>query len=75
MATDVSKPSVVFTQATPLAVWNISHGLLTDRPAVNVWVNINGVDTLMYPAEIRVMTINDVRISFSHPTAGTAVLA
>lgn len=69
--------AVVYTQpdTNPQAVWEIDHGLQTDRPIVDVYIKINGVDTKMLPKEIRVLTTNSIRITFSEARSGTAVIS
>lgn len=77
MAEELQNAAVVYTQAdnNPQAVWEIEHGLQTDRPVVDVFIKVNGVDTKILPKEIRVLTTNAVRITFSSPQSGTAVIA
>lgn len=77
MSVTPTNAAVVYTQpdANPQAVWEIDHGLQTDRPVVDVYIKIDGVDTKMLPKEIRILTTNTVRISFSSPQSGTAVIA
>lgn len=67
----MANAAVVFTQSTPSASWTITHGLNTDRPVVNVYID----DKMMLPKEIRVVTTNDVQITFTTAQAGVAVIS
>lgn len=75
--TDLANAVVTYTQPddAPATEWVIDHGLNTDRPVVNVWIKVDGVDTAFLPQEIRVMTVNSIKISFSHAMSGVAVVA
>jgi hypothetical protein len=73
MAVSTIKPTAVHIQSTPATVWNITHGLLTEKPAVNVWVEYDGIEQMMLPKEIKAISNVAATITFSVPTAGAAV--
>lgn len=74
MASQGLKPSMTYTQDTAATVWNIEHGLNTLQPAINVWIPVNGVSTAIIPAEVRVIDSNNMRVTFTNPQSGTAVI-
>lgn len=62
------------TQSTPSSNWSVTHNLDTMQPAVDVWVDDNGVTTAMLPKQVQLVDANHLNISFSIPMAGTAVV-
>lgn len=74
MATKVVNPSMTHTQSVASDVWEIDHGLNTLQPAINVWIPVNGVYTAILPAEVRVIDSNHLRVTFSAPQVGSAVV-
>jgi hypothetical protein len=36
-------------QSTPSSIWAVAHNLNTTQPAVDVWVDDNGVTTAIMP--------------------------
>jgi hypothetical protein len=74
MATSILKPSMTHTQDTAANVWNIEHNLSTLQPAINVWVSVGGVMTAILPKEIRVIDADNLRVTFTDPQTGSAVV-
>ena len=74
MATSTLKPSMTYTQDTAANVWDIEHNLNTFQPAINVWVSVGGTMTAILPKEIRVIDANNLRVTFTDPQTGSAVV-
>ena len=62
-------PPVVFTQSSASAEWIINHNL-------GFWpfVTIHGVGGNEVDAEVANVSLNQVRVLFSQPTAGSAIV-
>ena len=63
-----------FTQTTPSSVWTITHNLNSAQPAIDVWVDDNGVTTAILPKKIELIDANTANIIFTIPFSGTAVV-
>jgi hypothetical protein len=74
MAYQDIKNTHTHTQTTPAASWVVVHGLSLTSPAVNVWVEVDGVVTAMVPKNIHIDDVNTVTITFSTAHAGSAVI-
>lgn len=61
-------------QSTPSSIWAVAHNLNTTQPAVDVWVDDNGVTTAILPKQIQLVDNNNLNISFSVPISGTVVV-
>lgn len=62
------------TQTTPSSNWTVTHNLDTSQPAVDVWVEDNGITTAILPKQIQITNANTLNINFSIPMSGTAVV-
>lgn len=74
MAYDETRPVYKHEQPTESLVWDVNHGLNTAIPYCTVWVNVDGVNTVIIPAEIRIISSNECTITFSSPRAGAAII-
>jgi hypothetical protein len=66
--------SFTYTQTTPQSVWNVNHNLDVPNPVVDVWVDDNGITTIMLPKQIRLVDTNRLEITFTIPVAGSVVI-
>lgn len=54
--------------------WNITHGLNTIAPVVDVYIDVEGKQTKILPASVEVVDLQNVKVTFSAPRAGVAAV-
>lgn len=62
-------------QATPASVWLIEHGLSTDVPVIDCWVELNGETVRVVPKSIERIDGSTCKAVFSSDRVGFAVVA
>ena len=60
-------------QSTPLATWVVQHNF-GRMPAVDVYMEVDGVLSKVLPAEVKRVDDNTVSIEFGEPVIGQAIL-
>jgi len=65
----------IHTQSVASTTWTITHGLATQTPVVDCWVDVSGTDTLIIPVDVVATSSSVVTITFSTPRAGRAMVA
>ena len=63
------------TQAVPATVWIIEHGLSTDTPVVDCWIDLNGERVRVMPKSIERVDGSTCKAVFSGDAIGFAVVA
>ncbi len=62
-------------QSTPATVWLIEHGLSTDVPVIDCWIDVNGEIVRVVPKSIERVDGSTVKAIFSSDRTGFAVVA
>lgn len=63
----------IHTQVLPASTWTITHNM-GGLCAVDVYLNINGIDQKVLPSETNYVDSNTMEIVFSISQAGTAIV-
>lgn len=64
---------LIFKQVSPSAAWVITHNGVS-LPSVSVTVLHNGQQKMIYPASVEVVDNVTIKVTFSQPFAGTAIV-
>ena len=62
-------------QTTPASVWLIEHGLSTDVPVIDCWIEISGETVRVVPKSIERVDGSTVKVIFTSDRVGFAVVA
>lgn len=67
-------PSFIHEQKTASNEWTISHGL-NKRVVIDVYIDYNGIRTKVIPKAIILVDLNTIKVQFSSPRTGQALVA
>jgi len=62
-------------QSTPAAVWIIEHGLSTDVPVIDCWLDVDGERVRVIPKTVERIDGSSCKIIFTSDRVGFAVVA
>jgi len=62
-------------QSVASTTWVINHGLGTDAPAVDCWIDVSGTFTKILPLSVVATSSGVVTITFSSAQSGRAFVA
>ena len=62
-------------QSTPASVWLIEHGLSTDVPVIDCWVEIDGETVRVVPKSVERVDGSTCKAIFTSDRVGFAVVA
>lgn len=70
----VDSNAYVHTQSSASSTWTVPHGLVKMAIVVDVWVDIEGVQTKVSPLNIDITSPYTCDILFSEPLTGKAII-
>jgi hypothetical protein len=65
---------MIHEQSDPANIWLITHSLNSISPVVTTWLNLPSGITLVIPREVSVIDEDNIRIIFTAPQSGAAVI-
>lgn len=63
------------TQSVASTTWTINHGLGTETPIVDCWIDVSGTFTKILPLSVVATSSTTVTITFSSAQSGRAMVA